>query len=270
MRHRYPYEVCLPRAVHFAKQAPKMRLGSVGGNAKQGSGLAEAMALKQDVKETTFRGRQAECLRKSAGRGLPCGHVRDEQDGHPSFGPEQLVRRAQRRREHGVWPPTGATPHRQHVALAAKVSSSNDGMQNAPELIVVLIGTGKQVAFTVQAEPILLREDPVRHGIDEHDLAIRAGDHDPNFQPIEALLGGTPAKIGTSQLTVDLERALGRRMAFSWKRANPVGSFKLLSSHTELWGLSAANFLGQFAHQVLPAVFVLYAGHRYGWGERLD
>ena len=58
-----------------------------------------------------------------------------------------------------------------------------------------------------------------------------------------------------------------RRMAFSWKRANPVGSFKLLTSHTELWGLATTNFLGQFAHQVLPAVFVLYAGHRYGWGE---
>jgi DHA1 family tetracycline resistance protein-like MFS transporter len=60
-----------------------------------------------------------------------------------------------------------------------------------------------------------------------------------------------------------------RRMGFSWKRANPIGSFKLLTSHIELWGLSAANFLGQFAHQVLPAVFVLYAGYRYGWDEGL-
>jgi DHA1 family tetracycline resistance protein-like MFS transporter len=59
------------------------------------------------------------------------------------------------------------------------------------------------------------------------------------------------------------------RMGFSWKRANPIGSFKLLTSHIELWGLSAANFLGQFAHQVLPAVFVLYAGYRYGWDEGL-
>ena len=58
-----------------------------------------------------------------------------------------------------------------------------------------------------------------------------------------------------------------RRMAFSWKRANPVGSLKLLASQRHLLGLASVDFLGNFAHQVLPAVFVLYAGHRYGWGE---
>ena len=58
-----------------------------------------------------------------------------------------------------------------------------------------------------------------------------------------------------------------RRMAFSWKRANPIGALRLLASHVELLGLSAVNFLGQLAHQVLPSVFVLYAGYRYGWGE---
>ena len=58
-----------------------------------------------------------------------------------------------------------------------------------------------------------------------------------------------------------------RRMAFSWKRANPVGSLKLLASQGQLLGLASVDFLGSFAHQVLPAVFVLYAGHRYGWGE---
>ena len=58
-----------------------------------------------------------------------------------------------------------------------------------------------------------------------------------------------------------------KRMAFSWKRANPVGSLKLLASQRQLLGLASVDFLGNFAHQVLPAVFVLYAGHRYGWGE---
>jgi DHA1 family tetracycline resistance protein-like MFS transporter len=58
-----------------------------------------------------------------------------------------------------------------------------------------------------------------------------------------------------------------KRMAFAWKRANPVGSFRLLATHRELLGLAAVNFLGQLAHQVLPAVFVLYAAYRYGWGE---
>jgi DHA1 family tetracycline resistance protein-like MFS transporter len=57
-----------------------------------------------------------------------------------------------------------------------------------------------------------------------------------------------------------------RRMAFAWKRANPLGSLKLLGRHLELWGLATVNFLGAFAHQVLPSVFVIYAGYRYGWG----
>ena len=58
-----------------------------------------------------------------------------------------------------------------------------------------------------------------------------------------------------------------KRMEFAWKRANPIGSLRLLASHRQLLGLAAVDFLGNFAHQVLPAVFVLYAGHRYGWGE---
>ncbi len=56
------------------------------------------------------------------------------------------------------------------------------------------------------------------------------------------------------------------RMAFSWKRANPFGAMKLLGSHPELSGLAVVNFLLHFAHHVFSAVFVLYAGHRYGWG----
>jgi len=58
-----------------------------------------------------------------------------------------------------------------------------------------------------------------------------------------------------------------RRMAFEWRRANPVGSLKLLRSHRQLLGLAGVDFLGQLAHQVLPAVFVLYTLHRFGWGE---
>ena len=57
-----------------------------------------------------------------------------------------------------------------------------------------------------------------------------------------------------------------RRMAFSWKRANPVGSLVLLRSHHELFGLATVAFLGYLAHAVLPSVSVLYTGYRYGWG----
>jgi len=57
-----------------------------------------------------------------------------------------------------------------------------------------------------------------------------------------------------------------KRMKFSWKRANPVGSLILLRRHPELSGLSIVNFLLYFAHHVFSAVFVLYAAWRYGWG----
>jgi DHA1 family tetracycline resistance protein-like MFS transporter len=57
------------------------------------------------------------------------------------------------------------------------------------------------------------------------------------------------------------------RMAFAWRRANPVGSLVLLRSHHELFGLAAANFLMNLAHVVLPSVAVLYLGYRYGWGS---
>ncbi|HEY0102739.1 MAG TPA: TCR/Tet family MFS transporter, partial [Brevundimonas sp.] len=59
-----------------------------------------------------------------------------------------------------------------------------------------------------------------------------------------------------------------KRMAFSWKRANPVGSLILLKRHPELSGLAVVNFLLYFAHHVFSAVFVLYAAWRYGWGPR--
>ncbi len=59
-----------------------------------------------------------------------------------------------------------------------------------------------------------------------------------------------------------------KRMKFSWKRANPVGSLILLRRHPELSGLAIVNFLLYFAHHVFSAVFVLYAAWRYGWGPR--
>jgi DHA1 family tetracycline resistance protein-like MFS transporter len=57
-----------------------------------------------------------------------------------------------------------------------------------------------------------------------------------------------------------------KRMVFSWKRANPVGSLELVRSHHELFGLAAVALLGYLAHAVLPSVSVLYMGYRYGWG----
>ena len=61
---------------------------------------------------------------------------------------------------------------------------------------------------------------------------------------------------------------LTSRMAFSWRRANPLGALKLLSAHHELLGLATVEFLGLLAHAVLPSVTVLYMLYRYGFDER--
>ena len=58
------------------------------------------------------------------------------------------------------------------------------------------------------------------------------------------------------------------REKFSWKRANPLGALKLLRSHHELFRIATSSAFFYLAHQVLPSVFVLYAGYRYGWDER--
>jgi DHA1 family tetracycline resistance protein-like MFS transporter len=59
-----------------------------------------------------------------------------------------------------------------------------------------------------------------------------------------------------------------KRRPFEWRRANPLGSLRLLRSHPELSGLAVVMFLSNLAHAALPATFVLYAAYRYGWDER--
>jgi DHA1 family tetracycline resistance protein-like MFS transporter len=58
------------------------------------------------------------------------------------------------------------------------------------------------------------------------------------------------------------ERRLTR---FEWRRANPVGSLRLLGSHPNLLGLALVIFLFQLAQSVLPNIFVLYTTYRYHW-----
>jgi DHA1 family tetracycline resistance protein-like MFS transporter len=57
-----------------------------------------------------------------------------------------------------------------------------------------------------------------------------------------------------------------KRQAFSLRRANPVGSLKLLRSHPELSQLAVIQFVGYLAHEVFN-VWVLYTIFRYGWKE---
>jgi DHA1 family tetracycline resistance protein-like MFS transporter len=56
-----------------------------------------------------------------------------------------------------------------------------------------------------------------------------------------------------------------RETRFVWKKANPLGSLTLLRSHKDLLGLATLYLLFHMAHYVLPAIFVLYTGERYGW-----
>jgi MFS transporter, DHA1 family, tetracycline resistance protein len=59
-----------------------------------------------------------------------------------------------------------------------------------------------------------------------------------------------------------------KRVAFSWKNANPLGALKLLRAHPMLTGLAGSYFLMSFAHVVLPSTTVLYMHYRYGWDTR--
>jgi len=79
-----------------------------------------------------------------------------------------------------------------------------------------------------------------------------------------AILSGFAFLYGLFVLPESLEPE--KRMAFSWRRANPFGALTLLRSHPELSSLAVGNFLLYFAHHIFSAIFVLYAGDRYGWG----
>lgn len=57
-----------------------------------------------------------------------------------------------------------------------------------------------------------------------------------------------------------------KRSPFRWSKANPLGALQLMLKNRQLWGLGLVTFLSQLAHTSLPAIYVLYASYRYGWG----
>jgi len=59
-----------------------------------------------------------------------------------------------------------------------------------------------------------------------------------------------------------------RSRTLDWRAANPVGSLTLLASKPGLLLLAGVYFLYQLAHNVFPSIFVLFVGHRFGWGPR--
>ncbi len=62
--------------------------------------------------------------------------------------------------------------------------------------------------------------------------------------------------------------SLRHRSRFSWKRANPVGSMRMLGRSRLLIGLSALLLLAYIAQQSLMNVYVLYADYRFHWTDR--
>ena len=60
-----------------------------------------------------------------------------------------------------------------------------------------------------------------------------------------------------------------RQPRFQWKKANPLGSLKLLRSHSELLGLATVNFLGDIAHEIYLTVWILYVMYRFAWDQRM-
>ena len=56
-----------------------------------------------------------------------------------------------------------------------------------------------------------------------------------------------------------------QRRAFSWQRANPIGSLVALKKFPVVLGLTMTYFLMMLAHQTFPSTWVLYTSYRYSW-----
>ena len=56
-----------------------------------------------------------------------------------------------------------------------------------------------------------------------------------------------------------------KRMKFSWSRANPFGSLRLLLSKPGLLPMALTLFLYQLSHQVFQTFFVIYTLNRFEW-----
>jgi DHA1 family tetracycline resistance protein-like MFS transporter len=94
------------------------------------------------------------------------------------------------------------------------------------------------------------------------------GDIDPRL-PFWAAAGLTFANAlyGLLVLPESLPKAL--RRPFSFKLANPVGSFALYRSSQAMLALGAVVFLYYLAHQVLQSTIVPYVDYRYGWNAKM-
>lgn len=58
----------------------------------------------------------------------------------------------------------------------------------------------------------------------------------------------------------------GNRKAFSWQRANPIGSIRALANTRGIESLTAVISIVTLGQALLQAVWVLFTAHRFGWG----
>ncbi|MEZ5302264.1 MAG: MFS transporter [Verrucomicrobiales bacterium] len=58
------------------------------------------------------------------------------------------------------------------------------------------------------------------------------------------------------------------RRDFSWRRANPFAALKALARWPVVAGMAATHFFINLAHNIYPALWVLYTGYRFGWGPK--
>ena len=61
-----------------------------------------------------------------------------------------------------------------------------------------------------------------------------------------------------------------RRSAFTWRKANPIGSLYVLRSYPLVAGLTAVFVFVVLAQRGLESVWVLYTGHKFGWTEQMN
>jgi DHA1 family tetracycline resistance protein-like MFS transporter len=61
--------------------------------------------------------------------------------------------------------------------------------------------------------------------------------------------------------------APANRRPYSWARANPVGSLRVLTRHPAVAGLAASRTCMVLAFGVMQTVWVLYTTKRFGWSE---
>lgn len=61
----------------------------------------------------------------------------------------------------------------------------------------------------------------------------------------------------------------GRRAAFDWRRANPIGALAFLGRTRGVSRLAVVAALSWLAHDSLPQTFFLYAHESFGWDTRM-